>query len=91
VGHAGDELTNRSQFLGVHQFVAQFRGIGDIGHDHDDAVDVVLLIPHGAEIDGEMAHVAIAAHDLHFQIIDLLPTQNGLEGFREPMYESGRR
>ena len=90
MGDAGDELSNRSHFFGVNQFVAQLGGIRNVGHDHDDAVDIVLLVAHGAEVDGEMADMAVAAHDLHFQIIDLSPAQNGRQRFGERARESGR-
>jgi len=38
------------QWLTPGQFAAQFGGVGDVGHDYDDAVDVALLVAHGAEV-----------------------------------------
>ena len=79
VGDAGDELSDGCHFLGMNQFAAQFGRVGDVGHDHDDAVDVALLVAHGAEVDGELAGMAVAAHDLQFKIVDLPAAQNGLQ------------
>src|ERR1700691_2408809 len=79
VSDAGDELSDRRHLFGVNEFAAQFRGVGDVGHDHHDAVDVVLLVPHGTEVDGELAGMTIAAHDLQFQIVDLHAAQSRLQ------------
>ena len=80
---AGDELPDRCHFFGVNEFAAQFGGVSDVGHDHHDAVDVALLVAHGAEVDGELADIAIPARDVEFQVIDLHAAQSGLERIRQ--------
>src|SRR6202035_4869572 len=89
VSHAGNELSNRRHFLGVNEFVAQIGGVGDVGHDHDDAVDVALLVAHGAEVHRELPGMAVAAHNLQFQVVDLSPKQSGLERIRQRTDEAG--
>jgi len=84
-GDAGDELSDSGHFFGVDEFAAKFGGVGDIGHDDDDAVDVVLLVAHRTEVDGELSGMAVAAHDLQFEIVDLSAAQDGLQ-----RVESGR-
>ena len=83
MGDAGDELSDGGHFFGVNQFIAQLGGVGDVGHDYHDAVDVVLLVAHGAEVDGELSGVAVAAHDLQFEIVDLSAAQRGLQRVRQ--------
>ena len=60
VGDAGDKLADSRHFFGVNKFAAEFGGVGDVRHDHDDAVDIVLLVAHGTEVDGELAGVAVS-------------------------------
>ncbi len=79
VSDAGNQLADRRHFFGVHQFVAQHGGIGNVGeHDHD-AGHGSLLVAHGAEIRRELPDSAVAAHDLQFQIVDLLAVQRALQ------------
>src|SRR6267143_2753464 len=71
VGYARHELSDRRHLLGMDQPGLQHGGIGDVGHDHHDAGHDALLIPHGAEVDGELSHSTVAAHDGHVEVIDL--------------------
>ena len=61
VRHAGDELSQRRHFFGVHQFCLQVGGVGDVRHHDDDAIDVAFFVAHGAQADGKMSGGAIAA------------------------------
>src|SRR5579863_4400466 len=69
---AGDELAHRGHFLRVQQFGLQCSGIGDVTHDHDNASNMALLVPHGTQIHGEVSDSPFAMHNLHFEIVDLL-------------------
>ena len=62
----------------IARTVAQFGGIGDVGHDDHNTVDVALLIAHGTKIDGKLAKMAVTTHDLQFEIIDLCAAQDSL-------------
>ena len=48
VGDAGDQLSNGRHFLGVHELGAQHGGVGDVGHDDDDAADPAVFAADGA-------------------------------------------
>src|ERR1019366_4440966 len=83
VGDAGDQLSDGSHFLGVHQLGAQHGGIGHVGHDHDDAADPAVFAVDGAQIDGELAAGAVAANQGQIEVIDLLATGHGCQRFAE--------
>ena len=70
VRDAGNELAQRRHFFRVHQFGLQVGGIGDVRHHHDNAVDVALFVPHGAQADRKMPGRAVAAKNRNLQIVD---------------------
>src|SRR5208283_3861402 len=80
VSDAGDQAANGGHFFGVGELGLQEDGVGNIGHDYDDAVDLIGFVATGTEADGEMAHGAIAALDAQLQIFDLLTVGSGLQG-----------
>ena len=51
VSHAGNKLTERGHFLSVHQLCLQVGGFGHVGHYHDDAVNLPLIVTHGTQAD----------------------------------------
>ena len=91
MGNAGDQLSHGGQFFGVNQFIPEFGGVRDVRHDYNDAIDVVFLVPHGTKVDGKLASVAVRAHDLQFQVVDLSAAQDGLERVREGTNIAGGR
>src|SRR5581483_2940007 len=70
--HSGHELSNCSQFLGMHQFGLKHRGIGDVANHHHTARDLPLLISYRTWIHRELSCAAIGPHDWQLEIVDLL-------------------
>ena len=75
-----NQLSHGRHFLRMHQLRLQTRSIGDVGHHHDQAGYVRLLVAHGAEVDGKMSDPSIPAQDLEFEIVHLTAGQGGAEG-----------
>src|SRR5713101_2553796 len=61
VSDAGDQLSDGSHFLGVHELGSQYGGVGDVGHDYVHVADPAVFSADGAEIDGELAAGTVAA------------------------------
>src|ERR1700687_983048 len=83
VGDAGDQLSDGSHFLGVHELGAQYGRVGDVGHDYDDVADPAVFSTDGTEIDRELAAGAVAANQGQIEVIDLLATGHGCQRFAE--------
>ena len=67
----------------MHQLGLQGGGVGNIAHHHHDAGHGPLLVPHGAQIDRELAHAAIATQNLQVEIVHLLAAEDRVEGLFE--------
>ena len=74
----------------MHQFCLQTGGVGDVRHDHDDAIDLALLVAHGAEADGKLSGGAAATEERDFQIIERGALQGALERFGKERPARGR-
>src|SRR5208337_772388 len=83
VGDAGDQLSDGSHLLGVHQLGAQHSGVGDVGHHYDDAAHAAVFAADGAQIDGELAVDTVAANQGQIEVIDLLAAGNRCQHFAE--------
>src|SRR4030081_1732553 len=56
----------------MNQLRPQHGGIGNVGHDHDNAADPAIFSADRAEIDGGLTAYAISTNQRHIEVIDLL-------------------
>ena len=89
VRHARNELSDGRHLLGVHELGLQHGGIGDVGHHHDHRSDLVILVAHGAEIDGELADVSVAKKNRKLEIVDLMAGKSGVQRFFQKLATPG--
>src|SRR5215469_4469666 len=81
VRDAGDQLTQSGHFFGAHQLRLQVHGIGNIGHDNDNAVDLALLIAHWAQAHRKEPLYPVPSIQGNFQIVGGNTLERALKRF----------
>ena len=62
VSHARNQLADRCHLFRVTQLGLQIDRLGNVGHHRHHIAYGSILIAHGTEVDGELAHSSVAAH-----------------------------